>query len=323
MLSAVVPVFKSIKNIEVMKYSEEFQYINLLWYAKKISTEDSCTLLRSISDVMIYNLFQSREINFRPSDLSSIFRNPNWYIYIKRLFNKGGEDCAKNITKKNILHIVTHNLYVSRDLIQKSFKDRLLMVEVARDPIYMLKQVKYNQDSHHGQNNPRHLGLVYKSTGLSLIDGQKCFDDPTLDNWERAVNFLERRIQHYIDSTKGVKKLDKSFPFFIFFEDFVKDPYPYLNELITGFEITFNKNLKSFLKKEKLPREHQSDGRNLNIYKEIGWTKLRKEKNDYNDIDCYLNHYKKIGVNHQCLKRLISLSEKYRDWKSSLIRNYI
>ena len=107
--TCICNVFKAIKDIENMRYSTEIELISHLWLSKNIDLNSAKTVIATLSDYIIYNLFQSREINIRPSDLSSVFNSPIWYKYIFRLFSKGGEDCVKYITKKTILNLVTHN----------------------------------------------------------------------------------------------------------------------------------------------------------------------------------------------------------------------
>ena len=79
--TCISSLFKAIDGIEVMRYSSEFEWICCLWLANQLNTRSAKTILSSISDLLIYNHYQSREVNFRPSDLSSIFRTPFWYKY--------------------------------------------------------------------------------------------------------------------------------------------------------------------------------------------------------------------------------------------------
>ena len=55
----------------------------------------------------------SRDINLRPYDDSSIFKNPNTFEYLKRLFFINSYDEMKNTneTLNPILNIMTHNIF--------------------------------------------------------------------------------------------------------------------------------------------------------------------------------------------------------------------
>lgn len=316
--TCICNVFKAIKGIENMRYSTEIELIAHLWLSENIDLNSAKTLIATLSDYIIYNLFQSREINFRPSDLSSIFNSPIWYKYIFRLFSKGGEDCVKHITKKTILNLVTHNLFQCNSLLKASLGEKLIFVEVARDPLYMLSQLKYNQDTIYTKRSPRNFTLNYKATGRPIPDGLSSLDDRNSDNWERAMNYLEKRMEIYFDSTSKISYQSKESPFFIFFEDFVKNPEPFIKHFSYLYGLEFNKKLNSYLKKEKIPRLHHSFGRDTKIYRKVGWQRLDLSTKSMSEFDSYMYHYKSQGVTDKIISRLVKLSDKYKSWKSTI-----
>ncbi len=122
-------------------------------------------------------------------------------------------------------------------------------------------------------------------------------------------------MNYYFNSTEDNSNLDNFQPLFIFFVDFVKDLYPYLRRIESRYGIQFDKNLKRYLKLEKIPRGHHSDSRSTNIYKKIGWVKLKSTSNSDSDIESYIDHYRSIGVPNKSINMLVALSEKYREWK--------
>ena len=64
-----------------------------------------------------------RNVNFRFSDLSSVFQSDKKLIYFKRIFEKGDEVIPEFINKKNpILHFATHNLLPRSEIIFKTFQ---------------------------------------------------------------------------------------------------------------------------------------------------------------------------------------------------------
>ena len=317
--TCVTNVFKSLDGVENMKYSLEIELLCHLWLSEHLDLNSTATTISLLADNIIYKLFQSREINIRPSDLSSIFRSPIWYKYIARLFSKGGEDCVSMITNKTILNLVTHNLFPCIQPLQKAFKNRLIFIEVTRDPIFMLSQLKYNQDKiYKYKSSLRNFFLNYKKTGNPVIDGTNGFDDPTNDNWDSAMNFLERRFDYYFHYKRKPQDQNSIQPLFIAFEDFVKDPYSYLDLITVKYNLHFNSKLKKLLKEENIPRTHHSDGKDRAIYRKIGWVKLTKKKNLISERSSYIQHYNSLGVNRSVIKRLLSLSDKYNQWKTNL-----
>ena len=54
------------------------------------------------TDESIYNQQMSRSINFRYSDLSSVFRSSKKLTYFSRLFKKGDDHVIDTIKKNNL-----------------------------------------------------------------------------------------------------------------------------------------------------------------------------------------------------------------------------
>ena len=51
-------------------------------------------------DEEAYNLSMARDINCRPGDMSSIFKDARPFRYIKRLFMKGGADAIQRASTR-------------------------------------------------------------------------------------------------------------------------------------------------------------------------------------------------------------------------------
>ena len=79
------PIISALDRVEVMTFSYELEYILTLSYLGKITDDAANTMIRISTDLKLYNLMMSRETNFRPSDLSSIFKHKSPIRYIKRL----------------------------------------------------------------------------------------------------------------------------------------------------------------------------------------------------------------------------------------------
>ncbi len=313
-------VFKSLKNSEVMRYSYELEWICYLWMADKLGSNDASLVLRSISDLLIYNHMQSREVNFRIGDLSSIFRSPIWYKYICRLFSKGGYETEALINDDLVLHLVTHKIYECRHLLQEAFGSRLIHIEVIRDPIFMLKQTKFNQDTLHLTKSPRDFSFRYIKNNLPVYDGYENSDPITTDSWELSVRFLQRRMNYYME-TDFINNDPKELPYMLFFEEFVKNPKEDIRNIEFRYNLKFGDLLSKYLKIEKIPRKHHSDAKARSIYKKIGWVKLNNKKNSLSERDSYISHYRDIGVPGQALEHLVQLSDRYRKWKNDFYKN--
>jgi len=105
------PIISAFDRVELLTYSYEIEYICSLFYLKKITEDAALTMVKMITDLQLYNTMMSRELNFRISDLSSVFKTSKPLRYFSRLFKTGDEDIPKRIAKeKPILHLTTHHM---------------------------------------------------------------------------------------------------------------------------------------------------------------------------------------------------------------------
>ena len=129
----------SFDRVEKLTYSYEIEHICTLLELKKIDSDAAETMVKMLTDLILYNTMMSREVNFRPSDLSSIFKHHNFKNYIKRAFLKGDSSVPDRINKeKPILALTVHKLLLSSSPIFKALEDRVCFVEIVRHPLYMI-----------------------------------------------------------------------------------------------------------------------------------------------------------------------------------------
>ena len=105
------PILSSLDRVEMYYFAFEIEFIVRMNYFKKISNNAAETLIKMLVDYKLYNSMMSREVNFRPSDLSSVTNHQNYKKYLKRLHSLGDDTIPNKINKeKPILHMTTHDL---------------------------------------------------------------------------------------------------------------------------------------------------------------------------------------------------------------------
>ena len=67
------------------------EYLCISAQKSKISKDAPNSLLNLLADLKLYDGMISREVNFRPSDLSSVFNSSKGKTYLKQLFQQDGE----------------------------------------------------------------------------------------------------------------------------------------------------------------------------------------------------------------------------------------
>ena len=136
MMSAILQSFDRVEN---GRFIYDLEYISISSYLGAHRSDSVESLLDLIIDWKLYDNLISREVNFRPSDLSTIFKHPNWFEYIKRLLQDDGASVIERIEKKNpIMMIITHQLMLAMEPLIQQFKNRIKVVEMVRHPYYLL-----------------------------------------------------------------------------------------------------------------------------------------------------------------------------------------
>ena len=98
-------------------------------------------------DKKIYETMMGRDVNFRISDLSSVFQDANPWRYFKRIFQKGDLVIPDRIKQERpILNLTTHNLLSRSDPLISALGDSVIFIEVVRHPLYMVKQQQLNME---------------------------------------------------------------------------------------------------------------------------------------------------------------------------------
>lgn len=322
MLSPIVAAFE---RVELLTYAYELEYICSLHYLDKIKTDAAVAMVRMLTDLQLYNTMMGRETNFRPSDLSSVFRDINPWRYLKRLFTEGDEHIPDRIKQeKPILHLTTHNLLGICEPVFLGLGERAVLIEVVRHPLYMIKQQMLNVERI--LEDPRDFSIYLKRGERSVPFWAWGWEELFLKSG--GTDKVIYTMQHFILSTTRVKENYQTlYPNQIItipFECFVLNPSDYMENIqnILGSQITTQ--TKKMLKKQKVPRRAIADGVNLKTYRRCGWVAHDKNATEVQELE---KRWQAAAENAsqsalQVLDRLCTeYEEKYLGGKMSYLRS--
>ena len=226
-------IIAAMERVELLKYSPELENICALNYLNKISTDAAKSMIRIQMDLEIYETMMSRNTNFRPKDLSSAFRDVDFFKYIKRLFEKGDELIPDRIrTEKPIMHYATHNLLGFSKPIFESVGKKLKIIEIVRHPLYMLIQQTYNMSNQlesDGSSRQFHLYIKHNDQQLPFwnFGQEKLFLKSNAV--ERAIYEMKMISDLSNDFKKNSDFIDQIIT--IPFESFVLNPWSFINQI--------------------------------------------------------------------------------------------
>jgi len=283
LFSSLISAFE---RVEKITYSYEIELLCAIYHLKRTEIDSVVTMVRMLTDLIVYDMMMSRNVNCRPSDLSSIFKHPDKLKYIKRFFMKGDMAVPDRIeAEKPILPVTVHNLLSVAGPIFTALNDRVAFIEIVRHPLYMIVQQALNNER-----------MVFNVRDFTIYYAYGQHEMPWyVFGWEKEfinANPVEKAIL-FIDKVGGMMKnsrenTNRQYPGQILtipFEKFVVRPDIYMADLekIMGSKVT-NTTLK-MLNKQNVPRKKVSEGIPLEIYKRCGWVPPKDGLSEKGEFD--------------------------------------
>ena len=265
----IAVLLSSLKNVEKMRLDSQIDYIPRYYFLGKMSQDAAIAALRTEFDEKYYYNWISRDVNFRFSDYTGVFKQANKFRYFKRLVMPADEKASIKLkTKLPTFQEMTHDgLHVAKLYFKALGTDRLKMIHIFRDPIENIYEQDKRDFGTRIGNDPRELQLSYtfenQSIPIIAIGHEKEYLDANpIERLVLMVDIMFRKnIQGYLDLSPG----EREKILFIEFEEFVQAPTKDLQRIEAFLGQKFTKQSKHILKRENCPRNLRPDERYLKI----------------------------------------------------------
>lgn len=267
------PIVAAFDRVELLNYAYELEYACSLYYLSKIPFDSAQVLVRMFTDLKLYNTMITREINFRPHDLSAIWRNHNWFRYLQRAFYRGDESTIPERIKQinPILNLTTHNLLPFSEPIFAALGDRAVFIEIVRHPLYMIIQQSLNMKRILQSARDFSIYFEYKAKELPFYVLGWEEDFLTANDVEKTIYSMERLTVLAESARKMLREKYQAKIVTIPFERFIFDPWGYMAEIEKALDVKMSSLTKKAIKKQNVPRKMIAEGIALKIYKRCGW----------------------------------------------------
>lgn len=307
------PIISSLDRVELVTYAFEVEYICRLYFLDKIKKDAAVTLVRIFTDLKLYRIMMGRDINFRFTDISSVFRNSNPWRYFRRIFQKGDEIIPERIKKvKPILNLATHNLLGYSEPIFSGLGNRVVLIEVVRHPLYMIKQQTLNMERL--LDNPRDTDIYFEYKGKQIPYYSFGWEDLFIcsNNIEKTIYTIDKLTQLNKELKKTIKEKYNGQILTIPFERFVLEPWPYMKKIENALDTCVTLKTKKMMKKQNVPRKMYGEGIPLEIYKRCGWEPPEQDSDEEREFEKRRGFVRKNvnGETFEVLERLCSDYEK-------------
>ena len=325
------PIVSSIDSVELMSFAYEIEWCSSFLYSDQMSKEAYVEFVKMHVDHTIYNQMMSRSVNFRFTDLSSAMSHKSKWTYIKRLFQDGDNTIPDKIKDvKPILSLTTCHLMPFVPALTSALQERLLFIEIVRDPIFMFHQLLILQESVIKGCSEKDFTTRVKESGidatyLEYYSSEEVFESiSNADDVNIVVSYLERMFDFYFSLDLENLEINNSTFILIPFEKFVLSPEKWIESIVEFTGKKWSKDIDKEMRRQKVPRALLRSGRNLAIYKRFGWIDnesnenltLKEESDDYrHKIKCLIN-------DRDVYQRLENISDKYHQWING-IPNFI
>jgi len=305
------PIISSFNRVQNARFEYMVEYLCISAQKSKITSDAAHTLLNLLADLKCYDGMISREVNFRPGDLSSVFKSTKTLKYLKQLWMNDGQAIEARIQKENpILCLTTHQLLSCLSPAYEAYSGRLKVVETVRHPLYLLDHwVSYIEMF---GNNSRDFTVWCEYEGKSIPWFAEGWEDEYLHAtiYDRVIYTIEHLMKKVFNMAISKKKADQLL--FIPFEKFVLEPNTYIKELEKYISTERSSSTNKILKKQRVPRGNINAGPQKSIYQRYGVRKQDKSIPHNQDYEMRYNSAKQKSST-EAFDVIEKISKKYEE----------
>ena len=280
------PLLASMDRVEIQMYSFEIEHYCALYHLEKLPIDSAVALIKLLTDTKIYHSMMGREVNFRPDDLSSVFKYSDPKKYFKRILDSGDEVIpAKIRAERPILNLTVHNILAHSEPIWQAFSDRCVLVEMVRHPLYMIRQQELNMKRLIG--TARNMTMYYSYNKKEYPYWVRGWEDifDSASSLERSIHFMDKITKHTEQSRRDFVNTYQANIFTIPFEQFVLNPTPWMEKVANILDTNLTDATRTVMKEQNVPRDRVGQGIDLDIYKRCGWVPPKDSTTERDELN--------------------------------------
>lgn len=269
------PLMSSFDRIQNARFEYMVEYLCIAAGDGKMTADAATSLLNLLADIKCYDGTISREVNFRPTDLSSVFNSSKATTYLRQLLMPDGERAGVRLERDNpILLFVTHQILSRIQVAIDAFGDRLQVVQMVRHPLYLLD----HWDSYIGMHgtSPRDFTVWLDFRGQAVPWFASGWEARYVgaSRFDQVIYAIDSLMQHVFvwaereDASKTIA--------FVPFEQFVLEPEAHVAHVEQLLGTRRTAATAKVLRAQQVPRPSINAGPQKSIYKRYGLKKHDK-----------------------------------------------
>lgn len=269
----VGPLMGSLTRIEILRLEHVYEYLCVLDMLGKMERDAASAMVTMFADLACYNTMISREVNFRPSDLSGVFSNPHSMRYLRRLFKPDGAPVMERISSERpVLQVLTHQALPALGLAFDAFGDRLRVVEMVRHPLYLLEHT-HSYIERHG-TDPRDFTIWIDHEGHALPWFVLGWEDLWLSSSaaDKVIYATDWLLERGRRTVEGLSDEQRERYLEVPFEGFVLDTDAWVDRICGHVGVQRTELTPKVMRKQKVPRTLVAAGPDKSIYRRYAWS---------------------------------------------------
>ena len=253
----IAVLLSSMHRVEKMRLDSQIDYFVRYYFLGKMSLDAAVIALQLEFDEKYYYQAISRDVNFRIADYTGVLKQAKRFQYFRRLFLPADEAAVTRMQKeKGIFQEMTHDGLHAASLYFEALGERLKMIHVFLDPVGNIYEQNQRDFGTRIGSDPRELQLTHLWNGhhvpIMVIGKEEAWING--NSTERLVLIVEGMFRLNVQGYSDIKPDDRKRILFLEFEEFVVNPYPYIDCMEAFIGEKFGIAKSRILKRERVPR---------------------------------------------------------------------
>ena len=252
--SLIAPIISYLKGGENWIIDYKYESIAQLEYLNKLDKKTAKNTINLWLDSDIYDISISRKVNFRKTDMSSVYASGMEELYLERMEKKDGDYIIDEIKKnQTVLPLHLHYIIGFSDIYLDLAELYLIVI---RNPLFLIKSwIEANWVNIFCQKQ-REFTLCIEKNDKKY----PWFVKDYIKEYEEA-NDIEKSILIVYYFYKKMEKMikDRENVLIISFEDFIVNPNRYIKEISDKLHTTKKDDFDKIMKILNLPRQKEKE----------------------------------------------------------------
>jgi hypothetical protein len=253
------PILSTYKKVEIPRFHTIFDHLAVLFSCGKISQDAVVAILKNTLDESLCDLMIGRNVNFRPTDMSSAFLGGNFRKYVNRLFEADGDSIIDRIMNISpIYQVQTHEVLGYPAPFFAAFGSDLRFVEVIRHPTDLIMSwIKRGWGGARFTDDARSFILSFDYFGQQLPYYAYSFRDDyfAMGELERVLNCINSCVASVYRGYDSLSSVQKNQVLLVNFDSLALDTHGALLRVSKFLDIEKGENYDLALREQNVPRQ--------------------------------------------------------------------